>query len=99
MSYASRHSEAIDRIGEALTIGGTACKVAVDICDNATLNKLFDSVEVLAVVKPALLIVAKADATIAATQTFSRDSRTFTVQRVVVQRLAGEAVCKLAVAW
>ncbi len=99
MSYASRHSEAIDRIGETLTIGGTVCKVAVDICDSTTLRKLFDDVEVMAVVKPALLIVAKADSTIAATQTFTRDARTFTVRRVAIQRLAGEAVCKLAVAW
>ncbi|MEN6372302.1 MAG: hypothetical protein ABFD64_09855 [Armatimonadota bacterium] len=97
MSVLSRVNKKIEKFGEDFLINGvTRGRGFFQVISSGTMGMYFDSYETSAVERPALILITAADSPIAVSDTVTRDDRTYTVRKIVVQRLGGTAVVKIA---
>lgn len=97
MSLWSRMHDAIDREGEAFTLGGTEYRGIIQIIDSSRLRAYLDDIEISGLSKPVLLLITASDVPLAVGGTIARDSRTFTVKEVYIHRVRNEQFIKTAV--
>ncbi|MEN6521274.1 MAG: hypothetical protein ABFD46_09020 [Armatimonadota bacterium] len=97
MSVLSRINKKIAKHGEDFLINGvTQGRGFFQVLSSGSMGMYFDSYETSAIVRPALILVTTADSPIAVSDTVTRDSRTYTVRKIVIQQLGGTAVVKIA---
>ncbi|OYV99457.1 MAG: hypothetical protein B7Z62_00205 [Deltaproteobacteria bacterium 37-65-8] len=101
--HTDRFDAAIDRLGEVVTwtkLGGSVGSFArngiVRQAEAGVLSQYFDSVELGAIVRPALAVVCKSGTAVAVNDTFTRDSVNYICVKVGVQRLGNEVVTRMA---
>jgi hypothetical protein len=89
----------VTRTGESITftkLGGSAGSFARDVivtvADAGTLNAHFDSITLSGFNRPLLKGIVAGDNTVAVNDTFSRDSKNFTVRSVFKTRIGTEVV-------
>ncbi len=76
-----------EKKGELFTLGGNSYYGVFKSLDSGTMRTYLDDIEVMAVVKPALLLVTHANVPIAINDQIVRDERTYTVLKIVKHRL------------
>lgn len=97
MSLLSRVNKKIAKFGEDFLINGvTPGRGFFQVLSSGSIGMYFDSYESSAIVRPALILVTTADAPIAVSNTITRDGRTYTIRKIVTQRLGGTAIVKIA---
>jgi len=97
MSVLSRINKKIDQYGETFLINDTTPgKGFFQVMSSGSLGMYFDSYESSVIIRPTLLLVTTADSPIAVSDTITRDGRDYVVRKLVVQRLGGTAVVKIA---
>jgi hypothetical protein len=97
MPYLQRILTKFRKLGEQFTVGSHTYRGIFKILDSGTMRTYLDDVEVMGVVKPGLLLVTQADADIDVDDTITRDSRTYTVLKTSLNRIAGVAVSKVVI--
>ena len=97
MSILSRVNKKITKHGDDFLINGaTPGKGFFHVMDSGTMHTYFDDTEVAAITRPTLFLVTSSDSTIAVGNTIARDGRTYTVRKIVIQRLGATTIVKLA---
>ena len=97
MVIADRILKKLDKIGEQFTVNGNTYHGVFKILDTGTMRTYLDDVEVMGVVRPGLLLVTEADASVAEGDNITRDGRTYEVLKTSQHRIAGVAVVKIAI--
>jgi len=97
MVIADRILKKLDKIGEQFTVNSNTYRGVFKILDTGTMRTYLDDVEVMGVVRPGLLLVTKADASVAEGDHITRDGRTYEVLKTSQHRIAGVAVVKIAI--
>jgi hypothetical protein len=97
MTVLSRIERKIAKHGEEFLVNGvTPERGFFQLLDTGRMRTYFDDTEVMAIVRPTLFLVTSHDAQIAAGDTIVRDGRTYTIRKIVIERLGGTAMVKLA---
>lgn len=88
----------LELFGETVSINGAfQIKAFVQVLDTGRMHAYLDDTEAAAVVRPGLLLVAAAGASISVNDTIARDGRTYTVRKLFVERVKDGAVVKIAI--
>jgi len=103
-----RFDAAVVKLGETVSwtklAGSTSGQPYSHSCivrslDGGTLSTYLDDVEIMGVVKPGLALTCKQSiGAVAVNDTFNRDSRSFTVLKVFLNRMGNELVTKTVIA-
>lgn len=98
-AFSGRLEHKLARFGQDVTLNGATTVTAIvqDLL-GSQMSMYLDSSEQSLMTRPGLLLTLGADAAVAAGDTFTLDGRQYTVLKVSAQRLAGEVVCRVAVA-
>jgi len=97
MGFSNRILAALQRAGEAFTLGTNTYRGIFRVLDAGTMRTYLDDVEVMGVVRPGLLLITTADVVINPNDTITRDNRTYTVLKVSTHRIGNLAVVKQAI--
>lgn len=97
MSILSRIERKIAKHGEDFLVNGTTSeKGFFQLLSSGSLRTYFDDTEAMSIIRPTLLLITTQDAAISVDDTITRDGRTYTVRKIVIQRFGGTAVVKVA---
>ena len=97
MFVLQRIAQRVSKLGETFTVGANTYKGVFKPLDSGTLHTYLNDVEIMGIVNLGLLLITTPSAVININDTITRDSRTYTVLRSVVHRIAGVAVVRLVV--
>jgi len=97
MFILQRIANRVSKLGESFTVGSNTYKGVFKVLDSGTLHSYLNDVEIMGIVNPGLLLITTPSAVINVNDTITRDSRTYTVLRSVVHRIAGVSVVRLVV--
>ena len=97
MSLLSRLHNAIEREGETFTLAGTQYKGMIQLLDSGRFRAYLDDIEIAGLSKPVLLLTTAADVPLAVGGAITRDSRSYTIQRIYIHRLRDTECVKTAV--
>jgi len=97
MFVLQRIANRLSKLGEAFTVGSNTYKGVFKPLDSGTLRTYLNDVEIMGIVNPGLLLITTPSAVININDTITRDSRTYTVLRSMVHRIAGVAVFRLVI--
>ena len=87
----------LEDAGEEFTVNGHSHFGAFRLLDSGTLRTYLDDVEVMGVVKPALLLVTTPDCAMNINDVITRDGRDYKVLKFYTSRIAGAAVARVAI--
>lgn len=86
-----------DRYGESFLVNGaTLAKGVFQEADQSRLSMWFDSIEQASILRPALVLLASADASFSVGDSIARDGRTYIVKKIGFKRVRDTAVMKIA---
>ncbi len=94
MKFKERVDKTFNKYGEDFTVNGTAAKGFFQIMDHNRMLTYFDTVESSYITKPGLIVLVPADTPAQAANTIARDGRTYTVAKIVPQRIQNTVVMK-----
>lgn len=94
-AFQQRLDVKLERYGEEITLGGVNVLALIQDLTSSYISTYFDSVEQSSIIRPGLLVVVGADVSASTGQTTTVDGRTYTVQKVAPQHLAGEVICQV----
>jgi AmiR/NasT family two-component response regulator len=98
--WRNRLEAQIDRRGTLLTLNGTTnFRALVDYLQPATISRYLTSSEAAQITKPGLELRVKTSLAVAVNDTFTLDSRTFTIRKIARHRIADETICQFLIAW
>jgi len=105
LSHATdRFDAAVDRLGEAITwtkLNGSAGSFAhnciVRQAESGILNMYLDSVEQMALSRPALVVICKSGTAVIVADTFTRDSVNYVCVKRGIHRLGNEIIGRTAI--
>jgi len=96
MKFKERVDKVFARYGEDFLINGTTpAKGFFQQLDTARMNMYFDSIEQASIVRPALIVMVPADASVSVGNTVTRDGRTYTVEKTSKQRVKNTVVMQI----
>ena len=96
---ADRVVASIDRNGQSVTFSTSGAKVCVVVMlDSGTMNSMLDDVEIMGVVHPGVKILLKGADSVAVDETFTWDSRLYTVLKVFLNYVGSYVVSRTAIA-
>jgi hypothetical protein len=87
----------LEKKGELFTLGANSYYGVFKPLDSGTMRTYLDDVEVMAVVKPALLLITHANVPVAVNNQIVRDGRIYTVLKIVKHRLGNSIMAITAV--
>jgi len=97
MFVLQRIANRVSKLGEEFTVGSNTYKGVFKPLDSGTLRTYLNDVEIMGIVNPGLLLITTPSAVININDTITRDSRTYTVLRSVVHRIAGVSVVRVVI--
>ena len=97
MPFLERIKKKLGIAGEQFTVGSNTYRGVFRVLDVGTMRSYLDDVEAMGVVRPGLLLVTDADASISVGSTVTRDGRTYEVLKLSTHRIGKAAVVKVAV--
>jgi hypothetical protein len=97
MFVLQRIANRVSKLGEDFTVGSNTYRGVFKPLDSGTLRTYLNDVEIMGIVNPGLLLITTPGAVINVNDTITRDSRTYTVLRSMVHRIAGVAVVRFVI--
>jgi hypothetical protein len=97
VSFWDRLHDAIEREGETFTLAGNQYHGMIQILDSGRLRAYMDDIEIAGLSKPVLLLTVASDVPLTVGATITRDSRSFTIERIYIHRLRNNQCIKTAV--
>jgi len=97
VSLWSRLHDAIEREGETFTLAGTQYRGMIQMLESSKMRLYLDDVEIAGLSRPVLLLTVASDVPLTAGAAITRDSRSFTIQRIYIHRLRNNQCIKTAV--
>lgn len=92
-----RYNEILDFFGESVTIDSVVCQVMVRVFSSGEYGTWLDDIEAMGFVHPGLYMIAKAGASLAVTDTFVREGKTYEIYKLWMHRVNGVAVYQVAI--
>lgn len=95
--FSERIKKKLESFGDPFVVNGATYYGIFRVLDAGTMNAYLDDTEKMAVTKPGLMLITVPAAAINAGSTLTRDGRTYTVLKISISRIAGEAVVRVAI--